>query len=316
MPSGQPNTTQQKAKIDWMREMNAFNVWRKTNPAILSDEISLWHGLMALNNSCGWKPEFTVAISTICEFAGLSRSAAYRSLKKLVDAGRLKITARAGNQAALYEIIRFVSQGETQISPEPETASQTDTQTEIQNPGIVSQPETQNETASQVVSQNASQNASHPGIILKRKETKIEEESAPPPFLENENLVGLMLSDWKEVFPGYPDDQQKDFPALLSIGYKIGKSLGLTKHDVLNGSQPKILESFQKVLKTVSDDSWYSKYSISQIDKHWQGLYQTHKAKKKDPVKPSIRKTSEWDEINARNKAEYFNENDNDDDDQ
>lgn len=113
--------------LNYITEINKFYDWLETNP-VSDSSIVLWHALMHINNKCGWKNEFTVAISTLELKTGLSKSSILRSRNNLAQAGRINFKTRSGQQSAIYSMIAFHggAQSETQ------TATQTVTQSGAQ----------------------------------------------------------------------------------------------------------------------------------------------------------------------------------------
>jgi len=116
--------------MNYVLEIVSFNEWLTTNPSVTSNDVALWYALMNINNSCGWKQEFTAAISTIMDKSRLSRDSIYRSRNKLVQLGRIKVKERGGNQSALYTIIPIVSLTATQSHTQSSTQSATQTTTQ------------------------------------------------------------------------------------------------------------------------------------------------------------------------------------------
>lgn len=52
---------------------------------LASGQISLWHGLMMINNLCGWKSWFTAPNMTLQAFSGLSDSGIHKARKVLKE---------------------------------------------------------------------------------------------------------------------------------------------------------------------------------------------------------------------------------------
>jgi hypothetical protein len=99
---------------------------------------------------------------------------------------------------------------------------------------------------------------------------------------EKGNQVGIthdMKADYKKFFPKYADED-KDMPALLSLAYKIGNQLNISKHDVVNGSGHLVRTRWGEMLPMIATDKWYSKKSISFLDNDFTGLNQAFEASK------------------------------------
>ena len=101
--------------MNYITEINRFYDWLETNP-LTDSSIVLWHALMHINNKCEWKQEFAVAISSIQNKTGLSKSSILRARNCLQQNGRISFTSRNGQQSAIYSMIAFhtETQSETQ----------------------------------------------------------------------------------------------------------------------------------------------------------------------------------------------------------
>ncbi|GAB0155920.1 hypothetical protein CHRYSEOSP005_11820 [Chryseobacterium sp. Alg-005] len=112
--------------MNYIKEINSFYDWLETN-SVSDSVITLWHGLMHINNKTGWKVEFTVAISTLQVKTGLSSASIKRARNVLYQLGRIKWKQRTGNQSSVYEIIPFADHSEPQSEPQtvPQSVPQT-----------------------------------------------------------------------------------------------------------------------------------------------------------------------------------------------
>ena len=143
-----------KSYID---EINAFKNWLTFNQPTTS-AIALWHGLMMINNSCGWKSRFNASYSVITTYTGLKKMAVIRARNSLIEYGLLRVYPRAGNQSTEYELISIASLKETQNDTQADTQipiaslkeTQNDTQADTQIP-IASLKETQNDTQADTI---------------------------------------------------------------------------------------------------------------------------------------------------------------------
>ena len=122
--------------MDYMAEINAFFTWLETHP-ISYPARNLWHTIMHVANRARWIHEFSVAVSVLEAKSGMSRSNVYRARNELTENGRITYKSRTGNQCAMYTIIPFASQIDTQSETqankqkdESPPASQIDTQSE------------------------------------------------------------------------------------------------------------------------------------------------------------------------------------------
>lgn len=116
--------------MNYLTEINRFYDWLETN-SLTDSQIALWHALMNINNKCGWKKEFPVAISILQNKTGLSKQSVIRSRNGLKQLGRIDFIARNGNQSTVYKIFAFHSgtQSGTQADTQADTQSGTQADT-------------------------------------------------------------------------------------------------------------------------------------------------------------------------------------------
>lgn len=86
-------------------------------------------------------------------------------------------------------------------------------------------------------------------------------------------LVPQMMQYWKLYNPQYAVDQDIDFPALFAIACKI-KDWKQISGPVEDHSDP-ILKSWNELSTHIRFDDHLSKYSLSQIKKHFQSVIQS-----------------------------------------
>ena len=90
---------------------------------------------------------------------------------------------------------------------------------------------------------------------------------------EENFLIPKMANEFKKLNPKYPIDKYVDFPALHEISVKIFKM------DVLRGwmidHHDEIMKRWGEIVIHIRADSHFSKYSISQINKHFQSVIQS-----------------------------------------
>ena len=115
--------------------------------------------------------------------------------------------------------------------------------------------------------------------------------------INNENtIIGQMTNIWLKYNPTYQLEENNDFPALLNIAYKIAKIKGWDKTDVVNGKLNETVISWDKIVKFIGGNDFYTQLELSTINKRWTGLVQTMEAAKKgggvkkqlDPTKVKI----------------------------
>ena len=70
--------------LNYLAELNAMQDYLLLRP-LASGQISLWHGLMMINNLCGWKSWFTAPNMTLQAFSGLSDSGIHKARKVLKE---------------------------------------------------------------------------------------------------------------------------------------------------------------------------------------------------------------------------------------
>ncbi len=116
--------------MNYLQEVVEFNRWKEVNQ-LPATAIALWHELMAVNNKCGWKQEFTVPNGVLQSYAGLSRKQLDHARMLLIDYGL--ITYKKGkkvNQAGKYSIVPFVSCGQREGQQEWQQQGQQNAHTE------------------------------------------------------------------------------------------------------------------------------------------------------------------------------------------
>ena len=112
-------------------------------------------------------------------------------------------------------------------------------------------------------------------------DTVIEKEREPDEKKINVNdftpqpgtIVGDMRREWERQNQGcYVDDT--DNPALLEIAGKVGKWLGLTGRTWAENSD-RVLKKWPEIVTHCKADPHLSKYSISQVNKHFSSVIQS-----------------------------------------
>jgi len=87
-------------------------------------------------------------------------------------------------------------------------------------------------------------------------------------------LVPEMMQKFKTAYPFYAADDDADFPACLSIAYKIAKQKGWMKESVVNGKMQDALAAWEKIIEFSMSDKWYATRSISDFNKEFQRIVQ------------------------------------------
>ena len=97
--------------MNYIEEMNAFNVWITLHPEVSTSAQVLWYVLMHYNNTCSWKKQFSVPMSMLMTSTRLSESSVKRARLALQKAGRIRYSVRPGKKATVYEMISMEEEG-------------------------------------------------------------------------------------------------------------------------------------------------------------------------------------------------------------
>lgn len=116
--------------MEYLKEINAFYDWVRSDARVKSSAISLWHGLMNIANKAGWPTEITVSISTLQSTTGMGKNSIYAARNILQQVGRIQFRERKGSQSAKYTIIPFAFEIRTQTSTQSGTQTMTQTSTQ------------------------------------------------------------------------------------------------------------------------------------------------------------------------------------------
>lgn len=84
-------------------------------------------------------------------------------------------------------------------------------------------------------------------------------------------LIPKMVAEFKNNFPDYPTDQNKDYPALLKIANFIAENSNIPKTMDLAFTDA-ILPYWQNMCHYIAKDNFFKNYSISQVEKHIQSI--------------------------------------------
>ena len=132
--------------MNYLKEILAFNNWKRYNSTINKSDICLWHALMAMANRFNWE-EFNAPILTLLSESSLTKNELYKSRNKLKQLGLIDFKERGGNKTTIYKVYSIVSLYGKQL-------------------------DTQNMT--QIVTQSMTQMGSQIGNIHKTKNHKLE----------------------------------------------------------------------------------------------------------------------------------------------
>lgn len=98
-------------------------------------------------------------------------------------------------------------------------------------------------------------------------------------------LIPEMMKIFKSSYPHYPEDETNDYPACLSIAYRIAKQKGWMKESVTNGNMDETLIAWEKIVEFSTSDKWYATRSVSDFNKEFQRIVQGMVQKNKVPTK-------------------------------
>lgn len=88
--------------MNYLTEIMAFMDHLLTHE-LSPGQIALWHALMYVCNKTGWKREFTVALSVLRTYTGLSERAVIKNREVLKEMGLIDFTP-SSNEAASYSL--------------------------------------------------------------------------------------------------------------------------------------------------------------------------------------------------------------------
>ncbi|RWZ54564.1 DnaD domain protein [Halobacillus fulvus] len=89
--------------MNFIKAINAFYDQQEYNP-LSSGAISLWFGLMHVNNKARWREEFSAPMTVLCMKTSMSESSIRKARQELVEKGYLTFVSRGGNQAPVYQL--------------------------------------------------------------------------------------------------------------------------------------------------------------------------------------------------------------------
>jgi hypothetical protein len=92
--------------------------------------------------------------------------------------------------------------------------------------------------------------------------------------LDETMLAPRMLTVFKNNFPKYAVDTERDFGFCLKMAYKICKEKGWTKYSAKKDNLEDVLLEWRKVVEFIKNDSYYSGLSIDFLNRQWSGLSQ------------------------------------------
>jgi hypothetical protein len=91
---------------------------------------------------------------------------------------------------------------------------------------------------------------------------------------DNPYLIPAMMVTWKKHIPKYPEEREKDFPALQGLSEFICKQQNMPYNPRDGGCMSTILISWEKWAVFVSNDDFYKPFSLSSINTNSQTIFQ------------------------------------------
>lgn len=92
--------------MNYLKEIITFYD-RIEQSQLSASAVSLWHGLMYINNKVRWKKDFTAPSTSLILRAGVSMSSFKRARKELVEKGYLHYKSRGSNRAPVYRLVKL-----------------------------------------------------------------------------------------------------------------------------------------------------------------------------------------------------------------
>ena len=92
---------------------------------------------------------------------------------------------------------------------------------------------------------------------------------------ENSYLLPAMIQTWKKHKPGYPEDREKDLPALLDLSQFICKQANVPYNPRDGECMELVLTLWEKWAVFVSNHDFFKRYSLAQVNTHSQNIFQS-----------------------------------------
>lgn len=113
-----------EARINYLKQIQAFNDYLLYQTKLSSGQIALWHALMQINNKCAWIEWFTAANQTIESLSGLSRAGISKNRNALKQLGLIDFKSN-GKKATSYKVCVLYTSNSTQESKQQSTHNST-----------------------------------------------------------------------------------------------------------------------------------------------------------------------------------------------
>lgn len=104
-------------------------------------------------------------------------------------------------------------------------------------------------------------------------------------FFNGNFLIPKMISIFKEKFPDYPLDKERDAISCREISEKIADSKKWKYSELSNGKMADTIKIWETIVSFAVLDKWFCTRSITDLNKEWQRLIQSMNADKNKQVK-------------------------------
>lgn len=212
-----------------VKQLNAFNRMQIQDP-LTTGQLALWYALLDVNNACGWKEWFDVAMLRLELFTGMSRQGIDKARKVLKEKGFIDYQANE-REATSYRLICLYEETTFQesMSLPHEIAPSAQSIVLPQQKEIVSSPEVQ---------QRTTPNSKEELPVLVQKPTGCkrvtnQEHCSSPLYKLNESKhnqkkqnnssqqISVEQEEWQSVLAYYKEQQ---LPSLSDAQKKIGNA--------------------------------------------------------------------------------------------
>lgn len=162
------STKPKRTDMNYILQSRGLDDQQFINP-LPAGQYTLLRALIALNNKCGWLEEFTVALSALETFTGLSRAGVQKARRSLVNKGYIEFKSN-GTKAGSYKIFKIYEENSStnsQSSGYSEATSSTTSSTQesnsdvnestLENSDMTAKDEVFKNTSTQVVSEECKQ---------------------------------------------------------------------------------------------------------------------------------------------------------------
>ncbi|WP_071392715.1 helix-turn-helix domain-containing protein [Bacillus tuaregi] len=104
--------------MNYVQEMSSFYNWLKSNP-LSPSAITLWHGLMHMQNQAGGSETFSVSETVLCVKTNISGRTIRKARQELQEKGRLNFVSKQG-KSAFYQMIPFHAESSSPTRQQPD----------------------------------------------------------------------------------------------------------------------------------------------------------------------------------------------------